>query len=160
MTLVSACSILSVGSTYAYLKIDADPVKNSFSASPSITPSIQNGKINVGQTEYSVYVRALVNVAWKNGNDVYYKAPAETQDYALAINQGWKRQDDGFYLYTSAVGSEESIDLPVSVSSAGSTPPAAGYSVSVDFCVQTIQAEGIDQDGKPVIESAWGYQKP
>lgn len=114
----------------------------------------------MGQTEYSVYVRALVNVAWKNGNDVYYKAPAETQDYALAINQGWERQDDGFYLYTSAVGSEESIDLPVSVSSAGSTPPAAGYSVSVDFCVQTIQAEGIDQDGKPVIESAWGYQKP
>ena len=161
IAILSAVSILSVGPSYAYLKAEADPAKNTLTADVSVNPTVTDNQINVGATDYSVYVRAAVVINWKNGNSVHSVKPTETADYTLTVNENWTQKDDGFYLYGVAVPSGTPISVPVTVTAkAKSVPPEEGYTLSVDFLVQTIQSAGTTDgtdSGVKAIKDAWRY---
>ena len=162
IAILSAVSILSVGPSYAYLKAEADPATNTLTADVSVNPTVTDNQINVGATDYSVYVRAAVVINWKNGNSVHSVKPTETADYTLTVNSNdWDTKSDGFYLYKSVVQSGQPIGVPVTVTSKpGSVPPEEGYTLSVDFLVQTIQSAGTTDgtdSGVKAIKDAWGY---
>ena len=161
IAILSAVSILSVGPSYAYLKDEAEPVINSLSADTSVNPTVTGSQINVGATDYSVYVRAAVVINWKNGNTVHSVKPTTADDYTLSVNENWTQKDDGFYLYGVAVPSGTPISVPVTVTAKpGSVPPEEGYTLSVDFLVQTIQSAGTTDgtdSGVKAINDAWGY---
>lgn len=167
---LSFVSMLSVGPTYAYLRLYAPhEVENRFTPDESRTPSISetftvNGTsksdvtVNVGNTGYAVYVRAAIVVTWKNGDNVLAVSPVRGTDYTLSIGDGWQSASDGFYYYRQPVDSESSYTTGVLINSCTVTgaPEESGYTLNVEIIVQTIQAEGTNESDVPAVTEAWG----
>lgn len=172
LALVSFASIMSVGPSYAYLKMEGSPAANTFSAAQSVDPAIDETfsgstksdvAVNVGATDYSVYVRAAIVVTWKDASgNVLAVAPVLGTDYSMALDVGnenskWTHDADGFYYYSDAVASEDSTD-PLIISSTALTPaPESGYFLSVEVLAQTIQAKGTAANGDNAAKNAWNH---
>ncbi len=186
---VCAALVVAIGviTVFAYLSGKSDPVKNKLDADtdPGLTvvetvapingfEVKQNVTVNVGKTDYSVYVRAAIVVTWvdKDGN-VLADAPVlssevdDNGDYILDLNlstttlaadQWTFGSSDGFYYYSSPVPSEGSTKALIN--SAQVKPGASvpeGYTLSVEIVAQTIQAIGTTDEGDVLaVKDAWG----
>lgn len=162
-------------SIFAYLKLSGYNVKNSFNSDSSETPSVnekfennvkENVRVNVGATDYSVYVRAAVVVTWKNDSgNIYSLHPVNGMDYEIeyALSQdGWFRGDDGFYYYRTPVQSGGTTTELIKKCTQLSNSPN-GYFLDVQIIAQTVQSAGTtdgDSDGKeiPAVVDAWGVE--
>lgn len=171
LVLVLAMSIAGVS---AFISDQSGQVKNTFTLDP-VTPTIEEtfdktekdnvkvGVVDNGNTE-AAYIRAVVVATWvkvdgnnKSTGEVYPEAPEAGTDYNIDWTaSGWIKGDDGYYYYTSPVApggftGELFTDCkPVE----NKTPE--GYHLSVEILAQTIQADGVDADGKTPVELAWG----
>lgn len=162
-------------SVFAYLKFSGYNVKNSFTPDLSETLSVnekfennvkENVCVNVGATDYSVYVRAAVVVTWKNDSgNIYSLHPVNGMDYSIeyALSQnGWFRGDDGFYYYRPPVQSRgTTTELIKKCTQLRNSPD--GYFLDVQIVAQTVQSAGTtdgDSDGKeiPAVADAWGVE--
>ena len=155
LAVISLISIMSVGPTYAYLKMDSAPTVNSFSAAQSVDPAIEETfnrtskndvYVRVGDTGYSVYVRAAVVVT----------QPREGTDYTIDIGDHWAL-DSGYYYYDQAVNSGASTENLIESCTVLLPAPEDGYSLSVDILTQTIQSAGETDGGVSAVQDAWGY---
>ena len=139
---------VGVGTTVAFLIDQTDTVVNTF------TPATVSGEIeesfkndvkenvaikNIG--DVNAYIRATIVVTWKNGNDVYPKAPVAGIDYTITYGSGWNRGSDGYYYYPTAVkpGASTTNLIDICQSVPGKTPE--GYHLSVEVLSSAIQAE-------------------
>ena len=170
LAVLSAVSILSVGPSYAYLKLEALPAENSFSLAPAALPKISetfaNGAttksdvtINVGDTGgYSVYVRAVAVVTWKDASgNVLGTPPRSGTDYSIRFGSGWTQDSDGYYYYSDPVVSSGSTGEFITSCSVNGPAPEEGYSLSVEILAQTIQSEGKTSQGDSAAKDAWGH---
>ena len=158
LTVLSAISIMSVGPTYAYLKLEAPShLENRFTAADSVAPTVHDDySVSVGETNYSVYVRAAIVVTWKDSAEATLAtAPVAGTDYTIAIGAKWTLDSDGFYYYNEAVTSGQSTDALITSVSQSQAAPEEGYSLSVDVVAQTIQAQGTTVGGTKAIMDAW-----
>ena len=159
----------TVATVYAYLKTSTPAVNNTFSAAQdpeaTITESFdpetekKNVAVKVGDTGYSVYVRAVIVVTWKNAEngDVLATKPVAGTDYEISLNTSDWFEKDGFYYHEEPVPSKgTTADLIISCKPiAGKTP--AGYGLNVEIVAQTIQAAGKTDAGDiPAVTDAWG----
>lgn len=162
-------------SVFAYLKLSGYNVKNSFNPDSTEKPFVsekfentvkENVRVNVGATDYSVYVRAAVVVTWKNDSgNIYSLNPVNGMDYKIeyALSQdGWFRGDDGFYYYSPPVQSGgTTTELIKRCTQLRNSPD--GYFLDVQIVAQTVQSAGttdMDSDGKeiPAVADAWGVE--
>jgi hypothetical protein len=159
---------VTVATVYAYLKTSTPAVENSFGAAQdpeaTITESFdpntekKNVAVKVGDTGYSVYVRAVIVVTWKNAEngDVLATKPVAGTDYEISLNDSEWFEKDGFYYHKAAVESGDSTAVLINscAPSDGKTP--AGYGLNVEIVAQTIQAAGKTDAGDiPAVTKAW-----
>lgn len=147
-------SIVALPTNAKYIK-QTQKVTNTFSAKDSTPPKIEenfdgqvkeNVRIDVGESGYSVYVRAEVVITWKKGTGdntvIYYELPQENVDYTIVYDlaNGWELGKDGYYYYKNPVqsGDKTGILIKECKYAAGVVPPE-GYTLSVDIIAQTIQ---------------------
>lgn len=163
--LVAAMSI----AVYAYLSAQSDSVDNEFGPAPSVAPSIaesvndpltekKNVAVAVGETGYSIYVRAVIVANWIDDNGyVYPSKPVVGTDYSISLNETDWFEKGGFYYHKNPVVSDTSTaDLILSCTQAKDGPK--GFSLHVEIIAQTIQALGSTDgdDSVPAVTDAWG----
>ena len=158
MAIVSLVSILSVGPTYAYLKMIVDtPAYNSFSVSPSVNPAVvtESGatKVNAGDTQgYSVYVRAAIVGTWRDSEGNVLGTVPGYQVTGTSAN--WQSGSDGYYYYKLPLASAGTTDTLLTACTATTTPPE-GAVFHYDVLVESIQALG-KRDTQWAVEEVWG----
>ena len=160
-----ALLLLSVCTTgvFAYLKLSTKKTDNSFQSAHSVNPQInetkfdgsikENVTVNVGETGYSVYVRAAVVVTWQDSDgNVYVVPPEEDKDYFIRYGDRWKKRGDYRY-YDSVVGSGEVTAPLITECKPLKEAPVEGYTLNVKVIAQTIQSAGSTDDGNDMAQN-------
>lgn len=163
MVAVLAMVICIVGASVAFIIASTNDVVNKFTPS-SVSCEVEetlNGstKSNVSITntgDTDAYIRAMVNITWKNEAGEVYGASQPvvdtdyTIDYADTSNTGWTKGADGFWYYNSVVAPSEKTGVLIETCTTkeGSTPPE-GYFLSVEILADAIQENA--------VTDAWGY---
>lgn len=168
--------VLSVSTTgvFAYLKLSTQKADNSFTSAQSVNPQIKeeafdgkvkkNVTVNVGETGYSVYVRAAVVVTWQDeAGNVYITPPVAGTDYSISYGtDNWTQEErDGYWYYKSAVESGGETAPLITECRPLKAAPIEGYTLNVKVIAQTIQCAGFtDADGSSAIQNAWKHTVP
>lgn len=167
--LLAAVLILSAATVgvWAYLKMQTPPVTNSFEPALPKTPEINetfddntksNVTISVGDTGYSVYVRAAIIVTWQDADgNVYFTQPVEGTDYTITYGSNWQKGSDGYWYYNAVVNSEGTTTALIETCKAIKEAPVSGYTLNVKIVAQTIQSAGTT-DADPAtsaMKSVW-----
>ena len=166
---------VSVGGTLAYLVAEDEPVVNTFTLSSIPNEIVEdfdgevksNVKIKNTSTTAPAYIRAMVVASWvevdadgQTTGNVYGVAPVEGTDYSMEWRKdGWAEGADGYYYYTSAVGAGEETGIlftDCQLSDEANQP--IGHKLVIEIIAQSIQADGVDADGKTPVELAWGIE--
>ena len=153
--LLVAVLSLGTGTVYAYLRANATPVENQFSAANDPDPDIEDAyAVNVGDPGYSVYVRSVIVVTWQDADGkVLGQAPVRNTDYSLELNTDWF-EHAGFYYYRKPI----SNGAVSPVKSFQQLKENEGYTLHVEIVAQTIQALGTTDGNNPIpaVTDAWG----
>lgn len=153
--ILSLCLIfaLAVGTTFALLKVNTDPVTNTFTAAKSGTDIVEelDGSLkksiivqNTGTAVSYVRVKLVMNWVDESGN-----VSAEPVNITPSITDDWFEQD-GIYYYKMPVAAK---DFTTNLLKTPITQDAApeGYHLEVTVLAESIQAA----PSKAVTES-WG----
>lgn len=152
-----------VGSSLAWLMAGTKPIKNVFEPG-NVPPTIveeMNGTVkndvtvkNTGNVD--AYIRAKLVFTWQDSSEnVYGQTPLEKIDYEIQwVLDGWKKGSDGYYYYTSKVGSGESTGVLATGIKQITPNPAEGYTLHVEVLAESIQAEPSGENG--AAYEAWG----
>ena len=161
--------LLFVGGVWACLKWSG-AVENRFTAADETNPTIheifdsaekKDVSVTVGQTGYSVYVRATITVTWMNKEGkTLALVPEKDFDYSIELNlndSGWfYNSEDGFYYYKSPVESGGSTGILITSCKPLASAPLEGYTLDVKIAAQTIQSAGTtDESNVPAVTDAW-----
>lgn len=153
--ILSLCLIfaLAVGTTFALLKANTEPVTNTFTAAKSGTDIVeeldgnQKKSIAVKNTGTAVsYVRVKLVMNWvdENGN-----VSAEPVNITPSITADWFEQD-GIYYYKMPVAAKgETTNLLQTPITQGTAPE--GYHLEV-----TVLAESIQAAPSTAVQQSWG----
>lgn len=153
--ILSLCLIfaLAVGTTFALLKADTDPVTNTFTAAKSGTDIVekldgsQKTSIVVKNTGTAVsYVRVKLVMNWVDDNG---NVSAEPVNITPSITDNWFEQG-GIYYYKMPVAAEgETTNLLKTPITQGTAPE--GYHLEV-----TVLAESIQAAPSTAVQQSWG----
>lgn len=171
-SLLIAFAVIAIitASVYAAFLRNSDTVENKFSPAVSKLPEFQETfdgnvkkdvKIQVGKTDYPVYVRAALVFNWQDTDGVvYFSKPIPNEDYTLTINEEkWELKDDGYYYYSDPVSSNGVTESLILECKPIKSAPNTKYSLSVNVLAQTVQAVGRTDDGsKSAVEDAWNIK--
>ena len=153
--ILSLCLIfaLAVGTTFALLKANTDPVENTFTAAKSGTDIVEeldgNQKKsivvkNTGTAVSYVRVKLVMNWADESGN-----VSAEPVNITPSITADWFEQG-GIYYYKMPVAAEgETTNLLQTPITQGTAPE--GYHLEV-----TVLAESIQAAPSTAVQQSWG----
>ena len=126
------------------------------------------------------YIRVALVATWvkldDSGNpipgEVYGEKPVPDTDYTVSLAQptnGWAKSGD-YYYYTAKVPAKDQDDStdkeytgvlfseikPLADATTGKTPNQPdGYSLSIEILSQSIQADGVDENGVKPVVLAW-----
>ena len=169
--LMAACvvAVLTAVSALAYLSAATGTVPNSFTPETDPSPTVQETfadgiktdvKVNVGNLDYAVYVRAVIVANWEKDETTgtyYGLAPVLGTDYTLELNTDNWFEENGFYYYKTMIHSGTTENLIHSCKLVGTANQPAGYHLNVQIIAQTIQALGkTDVGDQFAVEAAWG----
>lgn len=153
--ILSLCLIfaLAVGTTFALLKANTDPVENTFTAAKSGTDIVekldgsQKTSIAVKNTGTAVsYVRVKLVMNWVDDNG---NVSAEPVNITPSITDNWFEQG-GIYYYKMPVAAEgETTNLLKTPITQGTAPE--GYHLEV-----TVLAESIQAAPSTAVQQSWG----
>lgn len=153
-SLVLVVSVLALvlavaGGTLAWLSANSGPVTNTFTpaqVSCEVDETFQNNvksAVSIKNTSnIDAYIRAYVVVTWKDAEgNVYGKLPVKDTDYTMTMpnNTKWFKSGD-YYYYPDAVPSGASTGMLIEECKLIGTPPADGYSLSVEIIAEAIQS--------------------
>lgn len=166
-SLVLVVSVLALvlavaGGTLAWLTANSGPVTNTFTPAHVTCEVDETFKNNVksevkikNTSDIPAYIRAYVVVTWKDAQGNVYGMPVKDTDYTINydLTKGWVNGSDGYYYYTSPVAADALTNALISSCQlkAGATPPADGYSLSVEIIAEAIQSQPVD-----AVNQAWG----
>ena len=168
---LAAAALLLVAlplAAYAYLSANSGQLGNSFYPAPEKDPTIQEGFdgenktnvfVSVGETGYTVYVRAAIVVTWKDeSGNVYATKPVVGTDYEIQLNStDWFEQGGYYYCKQSVASNSNTAVLIHSCKRIGAAAAPEGYKLSIQILSQTIQAAGTTNvGGVPAVTDAWG----
>jgi len=162
-------AVISVGTTLAFMKMNANSLTNTFTAAseeqPEINENFRQGdltksdvKVDVGTPGYGVYVRAKVLINWSdsNGKVLAVTPPVEGTDYTISINESdWDDGGDGYWYYKQPISNGVTNNL-IETCTVNREAPVSGYTLQVDILAQTIQAVGETDAGVAAVTDAWG----
>lgn len=138
---------LTVGGVSAYLSISADSGSNTFTTADAPVVTVNGTTVTVTPNGYAVYLRAAVDLSWKNGNAILAEEPSGNY---ITAGSNWKKIDD-FYYYTSPITSTISVTIGVSGAVKGD------YTLAATVAAQVIQAVGtVDGGSTTAVQAAWG----
>lgn len=154
-SLVLVVSVLALvlavaGGTLAWLTANSGPVTNTFTPA-KVTCEVKedfNGTtkkdVQIKNTSnIDAYIRAYVVVTWKDKTGNVYGMPVKDADYTMTmpVDTKWKQFGDYWY-YTEAVEDGKLTGVLISECklNEGVTPPAEGYSLSVEIIAEAIQS--------------------
>lgn len=163
-SLVLVVSVLALvlavaGGTLAWLSANTTPVTNTFTPAHvtcEVDETFQNNvKSNVSiknTSDIAAYIRAYVVVTWKNADGNVYGKPVKDTDYTMTMpnNTKWFKSGD-YYYYPDAVPSGASTGMLIKECKLIGTPPADGYSLSVEIIAEAIQSQP-----DSAVQQAWG----
>lgn len=175
---LAALLVVTVVGTIAFLTAKTTEVKNNFTPAEVPNEVIEDFKDNVKNNvrienigNVNSYIRAAVVVTWVEVDDkgkltgkVYGSAPVLDVDYEwdMPLNNGWSKGADGYYYYSSPVAPDKTTEVlftdckPILVEGTEKTKNQPnGYVLSVEIMGQSIQAAGVDKDGKHPVELVW-----
>lgn len=152
--ILSLCLIfaLAVGTTFALLKANTEPVTNTFTAAKSGTDIVekldgsQKTSIAVKNTGTAVsYVRVKLVMNWvdESGN-----VSAEPVNITPSITDNWFEQDGIYYYKMPVAANGETTNLLQTPITQGTAPE--GYHLEV-----TVLAESIQAAPSAAVEGAW-----
>lgn len=156
--ILSLCLIfaLAVGTTFALLKANTDPVKNTFTAAKSETKIVeefgdgQKTSIKVQNTGTAVsYVRVKLVMNWVDESGNVSAAPV---GITPSITDNWFLKD-GIYYYKMPVAANDGVTTNLLQEESPITEPTdkpAGYHLEV-----TVLAESIQAAPSKAVEGAW-----
>lgn len=149
----------TVSGTIAYLIEESGSVNNDFTygeVSCRVTEDFdgnvkENAAIrNTGNTP--AYIRARVNVSWKDGQGRVYGEPVSTSVYTMQFNTADWMEKDGFFYCRKPIGAGETT--PVLIQRCALTQqaeaPESGYSLSVE-----ILADAVQSSPSHAVSQAW-----
>ena len=155
-SLVLVVSVLALvlavaGGTLAWLTANSGPVTNTFTPAQvtcTVEETFQNNvksAVSIKNTSnIDAYIRAYVVVTWKDAEgNVYGKLPVKDTDYTMTMpnnNTKWFKSGD-YYYYPDAVPSGASTGMLIEECKLIGTPPADGYSLSVEIIAEAIQSQ-------------------
>lgn len=153
--ILSLCLIfaLAVGTTFALLKANTDPVKNTFTAAKSGTDIVeeldgnQKKSIAVKNTGTAVsYVRVKLVMNWvdESGN-----VSAEPVNITPSITDNWFLKDGIYYYKTPVAANGKTENLLQTPITQGTAPE--GYHLEV-----TVLAESIQAAPSKAVTDSWG----
>lgn len=153
--ILSLCLIfaLAVGTTFALLKVDTDPVTNTFTAAKSGTDIVEEldgslkKSIIVKNTGTAVsYVRVKLVMNWVDGDG---NVSAEPVNITPSITDNWFEQD-GIYYYKMPVAANggETTNLLKTPIEQSNAPEGCHLEV-------TVLAESIQAAPSAAVEGAW-----
>lgn len=145
---------------YAYLHANSGNVTNNMTPATPQEPTISNEyMVSVGETGYTVYVRAIVVATWRNEEGhVLAQAPREGVDYTITWNAENWFENNGFRYHYDAVASGGNTKALISSVNKLQNCTVDGYELHVQIVSQTIQAIGTTDGANPVpaVQDAWG----
>lgn len=153
-SLVLVVSVLALvlavaGGTLAWLTANSGPVTNTFTPA-QVTCTVEETFDGTTKSDVKIkntsnidaYIRAYVVVTWKDAEgNVYGKLPVKDTDYTMTMpnNTKWFKSGD-YYYYPDAVPSGASTGMLIKECKLIGTPPADGYSLSVEIIAEAIQS--------------------
>lgn len=154
--ILSLCLIfaLAVGTTFALLKANTDPVTNTFTAAKSGTDIVekldgsQKTSIAVKNTGTAVsYVRVKLVMNWvdENGN-----VSAEPVNIMPSITDNWFLKD-GIYYYKMPVAANDGVTTNLLQTPITQDAAPEGYHLEV-----TVLAESIQAAPSAAVQQSWG----
>lgn len=155
--ILSLCLIfaLAVGTTFALLKANTDPVTNTFTAAKSGTDIVekldgsQKTSIVVKNTGTAVsYVRVKLVMNWVSGDGKTISGEPVNIDVTYDTTK-WFEQD-GIYYYTKPVAAKGETTNLLAASIVQPENAPAGYHLEV-----TVLAESIQAAPSKAVEGAW-----
>lgn len=165
-------AMLAAAPTLARFIRNTDEVKNDFTPVGSKNPTVaSNWTIQVGETDYPVYVRAEIIITWQKDGNILFKKPIAGTDYQVTYGSDWTMiagsADEKTYYYYTGTNADSSNGVVKSEGTTSAiitefvdratTPPYDGYELHVEVIVQTVQAVGYTDDGTlAACERAWG----
>lgn len=167
LTALAAVALIlccTVGGTLAWLATSTEDVQNTFvpaSVTSYVDESfVNNTKSNVriqNTGDVDAYIRAAIVVNWADAaGNVYGVAPVENEDYQLNLNlvSGWVKYGD-YYYYTQPVLPNGYTAYLINSCTQLEGAPASGYALQVTILADAIQADGV-KDGTKAVVDAWG----
>lgn len=156
--ILSLCLIfaLAVGTTFALLKANTDPVTNTFTAAKSGTDIVekldgsQKTSIAVKNTGTAVsYVRVKLVMNWvdENGN-----VSAEPVNITPSITDNWFLKD-GIYYYKMPVAANDGVTTNLLQTPITQDAAPEGYHLEV-----TVLAESIQAAPSKAVTDSWGVR--
>lgn len=161
LVLLLFAASMGIGGTLAYLTDTTEEIENTFL--PGIVPpSIEeefDGRIkeNVcvrNDGNINAYIRAHAVITWKDeqGN-LAPQQPVAGKDYTIQwADSAWQKYGDYHYCLTPVKPQEST---PVLIHKVVQKAEKEEYSLVVEIAAQTIQADGVDQNGRTPVELAW-----
>lgn len=152
--ILSLCLIfaLAVGTTFALLKANTEPVTNTFTAAKSGTDIVeeldgnQKTSIAVKNTGTAVsYVRVKLVMNWVDDNG---NVSAEAVNITPSITDNWFLKDGIYYYKMPVAANGETTNLLQTPITQGTAPE--GYHLEV-----TVLAESIQAAPSAAVEGAW-----
>lgn len=162
LVLILCCA---AGGTLAWLAASTEAVTNTFTAT-QVECEVEDKyedhektdivvRVPDGAENLDAYVRVTLVPTWEddNGNAVAKKVEGLT--YPTALGTGWVKGSDGYYYYTKVV--EESDGTPALFGEAIKIPtdPNGEYALNLQVLAEAIQADGVDSNGTPAVETVW-----
>lgn len=154
---------VAVGGTIAWLVATTNPIENTFTPG-SVTSQIEEKFDGTTKSDVRVqntgnadaYIRATIVVNWvDDAGNVYAEVPADcTYDMQMESTLNWTKL--GNYYYYNGVVAPNGYTGYLIKSCTESAPD--GYNLQVTILAEAIQAEGVDNNGKPAVEAAWGVK--
>ena len=161
-------ALFAVSGTLAYLIASTNSVENTFTPAdaPNVISEEMSGtvksdvKVTVPSNEENVdvYIRATYVATWQNANgEIYSTMPVEGTDYSVELGTSGKWvKANGFYYYKESVAPGAETEVLIEKCEVLKAAPAEGYTLHVEILSQSVQAEGVAEDGNKAVEKAWG----
>lgn len=157
--------VITVGATLAYLVTHTNSIENKFTPT-KVTCEVDetfNGQVkkdvSINNTgDIDAYIRATVVVTWQDSaGNVYATAPEENKDYIIEYNTSdWQRGNkDGYYYHTASVAKDENTAVLIKECKPVNGRAPKGYTLHVEIIAEAIQADGVDSEGHPAVQTAW-----
>ena len=166
--LVIAAAVLLVaavaGGTLAWLSDQAPTVVNTF-ALPENTPEVKeefDGTVkssitieNTGNIDSYIRVKLIGNWADQNGNVAPQPEGSTLEGWPVTVTADWFLKD-GWYYYQSPVSPNHTTAELLKQEVKSTILKGSEVTFQLNVISETIQADGVTDDGIPAVTDAWG----